>query len=174
MGILSGNPQNEPLHYGEVFGVWSYVLSAKGMLVGYQTFANHTGDNDLKRLVTEAIDGLKQEIVQTEALLKANGIALPPTPPERPVANREDIPVGARFNDPEISASLSKDIAAGLVVCSGIIGQSIREDVAMIFTQFHAAKLTLGAKVLRLNKEKGWIIPPPLHVNKVERELVHS
>lgn len=21
MGILSGNPQNEPMHYGEVFGV---------------------------------------------------------------------------------------------------------------------------------------------------------
>jgi hypothetical protein len=174
MGVLSGNPQNEPLHYGEVFGVWSYLLTAKGMLAGYQTFSNHTGDKDLKRLVSEAIDGLKQEIVQTEELLKVNGVAVPPTPPERPVADLEDIPVGARFNDPEISASVSKDIAAGLVVCSGIIGQSIREDVAMMFTQFHAAKLTLGAKFLRLNKEKGWIIPPPLHVHKTERELVHS
>ena len=26
MGILSGNPQNEPLHYGEVFDIWSYLL----------------------------------------------------------------------------------------------------------------------------------------------------
>ncbi|WP_232698598.1 phage terminase small subunit [Brevibacillus daliensis] len=31
--------------------------------------------------------------------------------------------------------------------------------------QFHIA---LGAKVLRLNKEKGWLIPPPLHHNKAE------
>ena len=27
MGILSGNPQNEPLHYGEVFDIWSYLLA---------------------------------------------------------------------------------------------------------------------------------------------------
>lgn len=29
MGILSGNPQNEPMHYGKVFGAWSYVLTKK-------------------------------------------------------------------------------------------------------------------------------------------------
>ena len=29
MGILSGNPQNEPLHYGEVFDIWSYLLAAQ-------------------------------------------------------------------------------------------------------------------------------------------------
>ena len=32
MGILSGNPQNEPLHYGEVFDIWSYLLAAQGQL----------------------------------------------------------------------------------------------------------------------------------------------
>lgn len=31
MGILSGNPQNEPMHYGEVFGSWSYLSVAKGL-----------------------------------------------------------------------------------------------------------------------------------------------
>lgn len=37
MGILSGNPKKEPLHYGEVFGTWSYLLAAKGLIAGYQT-----------------------------------------------------------------------------------------------------------------------------------------
>ena len=55
MGILSGNPQNEPMHYGEVFGAWSYLSVAKGLHAGYQTFANHTGDNDLKKLIEETI-----------------------------------------------------------------------------------------------------------------------
>ncbi|PAF39596.1 hypothetical protein CHH69_07305, partial [Terribacillus saccharophilus] len=27
MGILSGNPQDEPLHYGEVYGLWTFVLT---------------------------------------------------------------------------------------------------------------------------------------------------
>jgi hypothetical protein len=35
MGILSGNPKDEPLHYGEVFGLWSAILVAKAALDGY-------------------------------------------------------------------------------------------------------------------------------------------
>lgn len=34
MGILSGNPQNEPMHYGEVFGIWSYLAAAQGTIAG--------------------------------------------------------------------------------------------------------------------------------------------
>lgn len=29
MGILSGNPKNEPLHYGEVFGIWSFLFTSQ-------------------------------------------------------------------------------------------------------------------------------------------------
>ena len=168
MGILGGNPQNEPMHYGEVFGAWSYLSVAKGLHAGYQTFANHAGDDDLKKLIAEVIQGLKQEISQTEELLKVNGVGLPPTPPDRPTADLESIPVGARFADPEISAAISMDIAAGLVACSQLIGQCIREDIALMFGQFHTAKALLGAKFLKLNKEKGWLIPPPLHLQTPE------
>ncbi|MDV2887795.1 DUF3231 family protein, partial [Alkalihalophilus pseudofirmus] len=92
-----------------------------------------------------------QEKKQIEELLKENGIALPPAPPEPPVACLEEIPAGARFQDPAIAAVLSADIAAGLIMCSQIIGKSIREDVAMMYGQFHNQKMALGAKVLRLN-----------------------
>jgi len=168
MGILSGNPQDEPMHYGEVFATWSFLLTAKGMIANYQTKLNHAGDGDLQKLLGEAMDQCQQEIKQIEALLKENGIGLPPTPPERPNARLEDIPVGARFLDSEIAASLSASIAGGLVSCSQIIGQSIREDIAMMFGHFHSQKATLGGKVLKLNKEKGWLIPPPLHHSKME------
>ncbi len=168
MGILSGNPTDEPMHYGEVFGTWSYLMVAKGLVAGYQTHLNHAGDEDLQKLIEEAIQGAQQEIKEIETLLKENGIGLPPTPPERPKACIDDIPVGARFQDPEIAAGLSANIASGLVSCSTIMGQSIREDIAMMFGQFHTQKAAFGAKVLRLNKEKGWLIPPPLHHSKAE------
>lgn len=168
MGVLSGNPQNEPMHYGEVFGTWSFLMTAKGLVAAYQTKINHAGDEDLKKLLEESIQQCQQEIKQIEALLKENGVGLPPTPPERPNACIEDIPTGARFQDPEISAAASKDIAAGLVACSQLIGQSVREDIAMMFGQFHIQKAALGAKYLRLNKEKGWLIPPPLHYFKAD------
>jgi hypothetical protein len=166
MGILSGNPKEEPLHYGEVFDLWSSLLAGNGMIAGYKTMLNHAGDEDLKKLLVEAVEICQQEKKQLEELLKENGIGLPPAQPEPPEACLEDIPVGARIPDPAIAAGLSADIAAGLVLCSQIIGKSIREDVAMMYGQVHTQKAGLGAKVLRLNKEKGWLIPPPLHLNK--------
>ncbi|WP_077623546.1 DUF3231 family protein [Sediminibacillus massiliensis] len=168
MGIMSGNQKNQPLHYGEVFGIWSFLAANKGMIAGYQTMANHTGDRDLKKYIEDTIQAMKQESEDIEEVLKNNGIALPPSPPERAKAALEQIPPGARFNDPEISAALSRDVAQGLVACSQVIGQCIREDIAMMFGQMHMNKAQMGAKLLRMNKEKGWLIPPPLHNQNFE------
>jgi hypothetical protein len=170
MGILSGNPQSEPMHYGEVFGAWNYLFTTKGKIAGYRTLINHTGDGDLKKLLEDNVESCIDEAEQVENLLKENGVGLPPTPPDRPAADLESIPVGARFTDPEISAAVSADIAIGLVACSQIIGQCIREDIATLFAQFHMNKAQLGAKFLRLNKEKGWLIPPPLHLQSPGKE----
>ncbi|WP_102027921.1 DUF3231 family protein [Salirhabdus sp. Marseille-P4669] len=168
MGILSGNPKNEPLHYGEIYGLWSFVAAGKGMLAGYETMRNHAGDKELIHLLEEAIEQCKHDMKQVEALLKEQGVGLPPSPPERPHASLEKIPVGARIQDPEIAATMSVDVAAGLVACSKMIGQAIREDIAMMFGQFHTQKATFGAKLLRLTKEKGWLVPPPMHKNEAE------
>lgn len=163
MGILSGDPKKQPLHYGEVFSMWSFLVAAKGKYAELQTLLNHTGDRDLKKLLDEVIQNTKQEIEDIEEVLKANGVALPPSPPERPLADLEDIPAGAKFNDKEISAMVSAVLVQGLVACSTIIGQSLREDIAMLFGQFHMTKAQTSSKALKLNKEKGWLILPPLH-----------
>ncbi|MCM3740060.1 DUF3231 family protein [Oceanobacillus luteolus] len=168
MGIFSGNPKEQPLHYGEVFGIWSYLMTAKGTVAANQTQYNHAGDEDLKKMLEEAIRCSQEEIKQIEALLKVNGVGLPPTPPERPHAHAEDIPVGARFADQEMATMLGAQNSAGLVACSTIMGESIREDIAMMFGQFHMQKASFGGKLLRMMKEKGWIVPPPLHNYRLE------
>lgn len=168
MGILSGNPKNEPMHYGEVFGVWNYLSTLKGAYVAYQTYINHTGDHDLRKFLENMVRDIKPEIDQVSELLKENGVALPPSPPDRPKASLDDIPAGARFNDPEIAAMVSLDIAAGLVACSQIIGQSIREDIGVMFGGFHTSKAQHGVRLLRINKEKGWLVPPPLNIQHPE------
>ncbi|WP_019005497.1 DUF3231 family protein [Cohnella laeviribosi] len=77
MGILSGNPKDEPLHYGEACDIWQFSMAA-------------------------------------------------------------------------------------------IMGKSIREDVAALFAKYHTTKAAIGLKILRLTKEKGWLVPPPLHIKKPE------
>lgn len=170
MGVLSGNPQNEPLHYGEVFDIWSYLLATQGAVAGHQVFMNHTGDEDLKKFLQNLIENdMTPEIEELKTLLKVNGVALPPAPPERPIASIEDIPPGARINDAEIAAAVATALSAGLVTCSQVMGKCLREDVGMLFGQIHMKKAQAGVTLLRLSKKKGWIVPPPLHVRNSEQ-----
>ena len=100
MGILDGNPKDQPMHYGEITAIWAFMGANNGLISGYEAFVNHAEDTDLIRLLEEAIKTMKAENKDFGKVLKANGITPPPALPERPKANAEDIPAGARFMDP--------------------------------------------------------------------------
>ncbi|WP_066021463.1 DUF3231 family protein [Clostridium sp. CT7] len=164
MGILSGNPQDEPLHYGEVFALWSSLFAAKGALDGYQVYINHTGDKELKAFLKQVIQSsIKPAIKDLEQVLVQNDIQIPPTPAERPEADLEQIPIGARLQDAQIAYIVAADISAGVVACSQGMSQSIREDVGLLFGKLGAKKAKDGAALLQIMKDKGWLVPPPLH-----------
>lgn len=165
MGILSGKPQDEPLHSGEVYNLWSHLFATKGYLVTLQILINHTGDHDLKVFLDDLLENcFKQEEQQTEAILKENGIRLPPAPPGRPNVEVEDIPAGARFNDPEIAVLVQKELMIGKISCSYISSTAIREDIASMYDEFQVQKTEYEAKLLKISKEKGWLVPPPLNL----------
>ncbi|WP_068775752.1 DUF3231 family protein [Paenibacillus sp. FJAT-26967] len=166
MGILSGNPKDEPMHYGEISNVWLASTAAKGAISCYQAYLNHAGDKDLKKIIEDLIDQAELESKECDKLLTENGISPAPLLPERPPVKLEDIPAGARFTDPEIAAKISADTAVSLVACSQVMGQSIREDIGALFAKYHATKTAIGVKILKLNKDKGWLIPPPLQVKR--------
>ncbi|MEC0240896.1 DUF3231 family protein [Paenibacillus dokdonensis] len=170
MGILSGNPKDEPMHYGEISSVWAASLAAKGMISCYQAYLNHAGDKELKKIIDDLIDQAKLEMKECDTLLTDNGIAPAPALPERPPVKLEDIPAGARFTDPEIAAKIAADTSLGLVACSTVMGQSIREDIGALFAKYHLTKAALGLRILHMNKEKGWLIPPPLQVKRPEEK----
>ncbi|MFC2949790.1 DUF3231 family protein [Virgibacillus sediminis] len=165
MGIMGEAPQNEPLHSGEVFHLWSYLHSAKEALVTMQVLINHTGDHDLKILLEDLLEnGFVQEEQQVEALLKETGIRLPPAPPDRPNVELQDIPAGARFNDQEIARLVQKELFSGKMLCSYVTGISIREDIKAMFGEFHTEREEYELKLLKVTKEKGWLTAPPINI----------
>lgn len=168
MGILSGNPKDEPLHYGEVYDVWQFSMQAKGFISAYRAYQYHAGDSDLKKLLGDLIDQAELEASECDSLLTHNGIVPSPTLPDRPEVKVQDIPVGARFSDQEIAPMIAAAASMGLVACSQIMGKSIREDVGALFAKYHATKAALGLRILRTSKEKGWLIPPPLQVKRID------
>ncbi|WP_106768879.1 DUF3231 family protein [Paenibacillus faecalis] len=168
MGILNGNPKDEPMHYGEIFAVWTASTVAKGSVSCYQAYLNHAGDEDLKKILHALLDQAMLEVKELDEVLVDNGITPAPVLPERPEVKPEDIPAGARFTDPEIAAKIAMETAASLVACSQAMGQSIREDIGALFAKYHLTMAGLGVKILKMTKEKGWLIPPPLHVKHSE------
>lgn len=170
MGIMGANPKDNPMHYGEIFDVWAFSSAAKLSLSCFQAYLNHAGDKDLKEILRDLIDQAKLEIKECDALILDQGLAPAPTLPERPEARTEDIPVGARFGDQEIAMHLAADAALGLATCSKVMGMCVREDIGALFAKYHATKTVFGGRLLRLSKEKGWLVPPPLHVKRPESE----
>ncbi|GIP32999.1 DUF3231 family protein [Paenibacillus sp. J2TS4] len=168
MGVLSGNPKDEPLHYGEIFDVWSFSMKAKGCISVYRAYYFHAGDKDLKKILSDLIDQSELEVKECDTILTSNGIAPSPVLPDRPEAKLAEIPVGARITDPEIASLIAADTAASMVVCSQIMGKSIRVDIGALFGKYHTTKAALGLKIVEMTKEKGWLIPPPLHVTRPE------
>lgn len=162
MGIMDGNQKQEPMHYGEIYSVWQYSATAKGLVSCFELFKNHAGDGDLKKLLQEGINQAKQEIAECDTLLTNNGTTPAPSLPARPNVTLDDIPDGARFTDVEIAVHFAADISAGLLACSGVLGLAIREDIGAMFLKYHTTKANLGEKLLRLSKDKGWVITPPL------------
>ncbi|PWW32181.1 uncharacterized protein DUF3231 [Cytobacillus oceanisediminis] len=165
MGILGDKPQDEPLHSGEVFNLWSHLYATKAYLVTLQVLINHTGDHDLKVFLEDLMENcIQQEEQQTEAILKTNGIRLPPAPPSRPDVQLEDIPAGARFNDPEIAGLVQKELMAGKIMNSYVMGIAAREDIAQMYGEFHVQKAEYEEKLLKITKDKGWLVLPPLNL----------
>ncbi|AIQ46719.1 membrane protein [Paenibacillus sp. FSL R7-0273] len=171
-GVLGGSPKDEPLHYGEIYGLWQFTASAKMALSAFQAYRYHAGDRDLKVIIDDFIDQVHREIKACDKLLRSNGFMAPPELPDRPSAKLDDIPAGARFTDQEIAAALSSSAAAGMVVCSQAAGISIREDLGPMYMKFHAQMAALGLALLHLNKKKGWLVPPPLQLKHREPALV--
>jgi hypothetical protein len=167
-GILGGNAKDEPLHYGEVYDLWQFSMAAKGCISANRVYRYHAGDKDLKKILGDIINQAELEVSECDAILTHHGIVPSPLLPDRPEAKLEDIPIGARFTDQEIAAMIAADTSIGMVGCSQIMGKSIREDIGALFGKYHVTKAALGMKILRLSKEKGWIIPPPLQIQRPE------
>ncbi|WP_124726951.1 DUF3231 family protein [Staphylospora marina] len=172
MGILSGYPKAEPAHYGEIYDAFMTLAGGQAMISRYQLFYNHCGDEDLREFIHHIIENrLRPHVEELKNFLKENGAPLPPAPAERGEADRERIPPAARFTDPEIATMVAADHAIGSSADTAAMVKCLREDIAAMYAKFNAEKIADGARLLRLMKDKGWIIPPPLHVKPREEVL---
>lgn len=142
----------------EVFTIWTHLCSNNGFIATNQSFCNHTEDIELKKMIKDFTDCLKEENKHLERLLRGKGITLSPSLAVNSDVQLED---GENRTDTGISAALSMNIATSLVTTSKALGNSTSEFPLLMYGHFHMKKAVLGAKLLQLNKDKRWLVITP-------------
>ncbi|MFJ7952993.1 DUF3231 family protein [Lysinibacillus sp. NPDC096418] len=155
MGLQNGSSQ-----HSKVFTIWKHLGSNNGFIVANQAFFNQTTDREMKRVIADFTQCLKEENRYLEKQLIKIGIKPTPALTVHSKAKTKAIQVRTRTRDSDISAALSMNIASSLVTTSAALGEEINEDNIRKYAHFHMKKAVLGATLIKLSNKKKWLPPP--------------
>ncbi|NHW36813.1 DUF3231 family protein [Paenibacillus aceris] len=160
---LFDDEPKDPLHVGEVMACWIYLgglLEAKAFV---ESAINTTVDMQLRKVLEEDQQIGHSQIQRLQSFMINEGVTLPPSPESKPKSDPNAIPLGVKFTDDELANLLSIKIVTLIVNAATGSAQSVRNDVALLFTQFQAEKMVFGANVKSMMRERGWIKIPPYY-----------
>ncbi|MBY0061878.1 DUF3231 family protein [Priestia aryabhattai] len=157
------NDDFPPLHIGEAMGCWLYFTALAEEIPALETSLHTTTDKELVKLVNESKDLAESQLDALKHFMLKEGLPLSEIPAAKPELNSQDIPLGAKATDTEISNLISVKVASNIVMCSTNISQAIREDLGTMWLKFHTEKVLFGVKVKKLMQEKGWLKYPPTY-----------
>ncbi|QDQ02772.1 DUF3231 family protein [Lysinibacillus fusiformis] len=158
MSNFNKNIESQSLRFNELFSIWTHLGLNNGYIAANHSFFKHALDKDLRAIIVEFIEVLKDENKQLEELLKENNSAIPPMPRENLSMQLGDIRGVKKITDTEISAVLSMNIASALISSTQAMERSIKGNLTTMFGQFHMKNAVLGAKLLQLSKDKDWLL----------------
>ena len=158
----SAQQPSTPPHVGEAFNLWTYYVSVQESRVLAVMMLNHTNDNELKEMIEQFVaDLLAPQIKQLSDLLRNEGIDMPPGTGDKPKANEQHIPPGAKMTDMEIANMLIVKVNGLLMFCFMGLFSALRDDLAATFFKFQGDVLTHAYMLKKLMQKRGWLITPP-------------
>jgi hypothetical protein len=164
MKTLIDDEPKPPLNTVEVSDCWLYLAFLENAVGPSQIALNTTTDEELSSALHEELNLIEMQLKELKQFMINEGVPLPTASVQKPKCESNEIPPGAKHTDQEIANELSLKIATATVSCASIAAQSIRNDVALMFTRFLGQKLTYGSNLKTLMRNRGWILIPPSYV----------
>lgn len=160
--------EKPPLNVGEVMNLWFYLTATEQTMRGEQVSYNIVEDLELKEKLKEVINDVHGPIfAELIEFLKAEGVPLPKTSPDKPIGDFRNIPEGSKLSDEEIASLLSFNIVLGInYACRGMT-EAVRPDVAAMFAKFQMKKFTYAITLKDVLMRKGWLKAPPYFKSEV-------
>ncbi|MGE5675315.1 MAG: DUF3231 family protein [Mycobacterium leprae] len=163
--IAAATADEPPLHVGEVMSLWTYAADLDDGRVACLFMLNHTADTDLKRLMEHFVADVEEpQSRRLHEFMRESGIPAPATTADKPKADHELVPPGAKLTDFEIANILVTKMLAGLNVLSAALTQSVRADVARMLLAFFHELLKESFVLKQTMAQRGWLKMPPSYL----------
>ncbi|HEY3367181.1 MAG TPA: DUF3231 family protein [Symbiobacteriaceae bacterium] len=149
---------------GEAFNAWTYYVAVKESRILCLMMLNHTNDTELKEVIEHFIsDVLEPQGEQLSDFLRNEGIDMPHGTGDKPKANEQQIPPGAKMTDNEISNMLIVKLNGLLLFCFMGLFSGLRDDISGMFYNFQGHVIVQTYTLKKLMQKRGWLLVPPYY-----------
>lgn len=156
----------DPMHCGEVYMLWFYANAVMEFMSFEEISRNTTTDQELYKYILDIQLTCENHIKELQEFFQKEAISFPRQYGAKPQASPNDIPMGAKMSDDEISNLLSIKIFAIFNICSQGLTQSLRSDIGVIWVGFMKDWLMVATDIKSLLIKRSWIKIPPLFYGK--------
>jgi hypothetical protein len=160
---LFDDEPKDPLHVGEVMACWIYLGGLQESKAFIEAAINTTVDMQLRHALEEDLQLALSQIQRLQSFMLNEGVPIPPSPESKPKSDANAVPLGVKFTDDELANLLSIKIVTLIINAATASSQSIRNDVGLLFSQFQAEKMVIGANIKSMMRKRGWIKIPPYY-----------
>ncbi|MBB6635048.1 DUF3231 family protein [Cohnella thailandensis] len=158
------NDQPEPpIHAGEVMDLWKYAAYIEEAIVLEQIGRNTTIDNDLLKLLDEAVTICSAQSERIQKMMEEFGIPIPPMPSDKPKSEAGAVPAGARMTDDEIANILAAKLLLVTKECCRSMLEAVRSDLGLMWANMLYEQAKFGANLKVKMRERGWLKSPPAY-----------
>jgi hypothetical protein len=100
---------------------------------------------------------------QLEDFMIREGIPLPELPSPKPHSNRNEVPLGVKSTDDEITNGVSIKVATAIINTAAGQAQSVRHDFGQMMLTLQLEMIAFGSTLKRLMSKRGWLRVPPYY-----------
>ncbi|MFE8700165.1 DUF3231 family protein [Cytobacillus sp. FJAT-54145] len=152
-----------PLHVIEVGDCWTYVGILEEFIRYEEIGLNTSTDDEIIEMLNDAIKLCESQVKRLSTFLRNEGIPLPDVTSAKPKSNPNEVPLGVKLTDDEISNGVAFKMVNLMQLCGKGQADAIRADVAMMWLEFFSEIVTFGSTLKTLMRKRGWLKVPPYY-----------
>lgn len=161
--IDTTNEPKSPLHVIEVGDLWTYLTIVEEFIRYEEIGLNTTSDDEVIETLNDVIKICESQVKKLSQFMRQEGVALPEVSSAKPNSNPNQVPLGVKLTDDEITNGIAFKLLNCMQTCSKGQVDAIRNDVGMMWFQFYTEWIAVGSTLKTLMRKRGWLKVPPYY-----------